>query len=694
MARIRIGNEQGYLPNCNYIQEANFDAGNHSPIVNFTGKYNGNGKSISNLKNCLIQNLQGDGAVRNLVVKDSNIKSEVKLTEGSGKTVRKADALAFIACSMEQQSNLENNTVQHSSIEFKRETDDANPLQYSQVGMLAGEIKNSASLKGNRIEQKSTIDIRGVGINAGMVTGQALDTSVIDSNDIDQCKLSISGGLGTGYKGTFIEGPHLIIREWGVNINAGLVVGKISGDAEGKVTVRDSILTENELVTSDKIAAANVGGVAARADHAVINNTQAHNNTIKLNFRQKGHIAVVVADASHCEIRGTIASDNDVQVKSMERYNYFKYNPSLLGVVTAGCYNSKIENTRDINSKLVNGGAKNYFPLPELAGHAAVAAAFSHGCTIRNTTATGTRIETNGQRGSVAIAAVFNYGRTKVHQTTAIDCQLSAIGPDRDGLKTEGSGAVAVAVGSGRGVFGVISDTTACNSNIKGFHTGIAAGYPDREFPGTVACSTNLTSWANGNSMLDNSGCVEEKCPKESTDAPPTRLTTTTTTTTAGTGGDHATTDALSSTLGTPGDSTVTPATTDNPDYPSYSPSAKTVTASPSQPLPSATVSSSLVNGTDNQTFSPLNADEVDAGIPLPTLAAGVAAGVLTGGIVLYASYQWYQGYQQGLRGTALALRPITRIRDAICCHAPAIMENKRDSMELVSLRPTFESEA
>ncbi len=68
-------------------------------------------------------------------------------------------------------------------------------------------------------------------------------------------------------------------------------------------------------------------------------------------------------------------------------------------------------------------------------------------------------------------------------------------------------------------------------------------------------------------------------------------------------------------------------------------------------------------------------------------MAGGGAAGILTGGFILYAIYQWYQGYRRGLRGAKLALRPITRISDAICCQAPA-MGKKADSMELVSLQP------
>ncbi|WP_206679393.1 hypothetical protein [Endozoicomonas acroporae] len=169
----------------------------------------------------------------------------------------------------------------------------------------------------------------------------------------------------------------------------------------------------------------------------------------------------------------------------------------------------------------------------------------------------------------------------------------------------------------------------------------------------------------------------EANCPTESTDAPSTRLTTTTTTDDS----VQTTSDVLSSPLETWGNSTVTLTTTDSTDYPNYSPSAKT---SLSTSLSSSPDSSSVNTADNGNTSSLLNTDEVDAGIPLPTLAGGAAAGILTGGIILYASYQWY--HQQGLRGTKLALRPITCISDAICCHSPA-MGKKTDSMELVSLR-------
>ncbi|WP_257284868.1 hypothetical protein, partial [Endozoicomonas sp. SESOKO1] len=457
----KIGIDRCYPPSGEYEQKVNIDAGNeHTPIKDFTGKYNGNGKRIRNLNNCLFQNLKGE--VRNLVIKDSRIERSGKpggpQMEPGYATAAKKDALAFIACTMEQQASQKNNTVQHSNIKITAtptvyiERDRPTHLQNRQVGMLAGEVKGEASLKGNRIED-STIDIAGAGINAGMVTGQALGTSVIDSNDIDGCNVVISGQF-TGYLSITvfkIRGLKWTEKKWGTNINAGLVAGKISGNEREKVIVSKSTLTGSTLETFGKykkIWAANGGGVAGKADHAIISDTEAHDNSITLNSMERGHLAVVVADAANCEIRGTIASSNRLHAdgKVQVPNNIYKLNPNLVGVVTAGCLNSKIKNTQDINSILVNQGAQNFKPSPGDGGHAAVAAAFSNGCTIRNTTATGTRIETNGQIGSVAIAVAFNHQGTKVSQTTAIDCQLLAIGPGRDGRNTIGNAAVAVAV--------------------------------------------------------------------------------------------------------------------------------------------------------------------------------------------------------------------------------------------------------
>lgn len=39
---------------------------------------------------------------------------------------------------------------------------------------------------------------------------------------------------------------------------------------------------------------------------------------------------------------------------------------------------------------------------------------------------------------------------------------------------------------------------------------------------------------------------------------------------------------------------------------------------------------------------------------------------MIAGGVTLYALYQWYHGYQQGLKGKALAIYPLTRIKEAI----------------------------
>ena len=316
------------------------------------------------------------------------------------------------------------------------------------------------------------------------------------------------------------------------------------------------------------------------------------------------------------------------------------------GIVTASCAQSTIKHTLAEHNELF------------CVGKVAVATAYLEDkCEIHNTTARNMIIEArqgaNNQTAAAIAAASFGrhaFYNNKISQTTAIDCQISAQG-------TNGYAAVGAGYRGARGLV-TISDTTACNSHIKGAHAGIAAGDTAHPFMRTLACNTTL------NARLENSGCAKANCPKESTDAPHTRLTTTTTagsdqTTTLSTSlpsSQMASSQASSPMLTTSElpSSAVAGSTFSTSTTSQLTSSATSSTATQRQPVPSATVPSASVNGTDKHTILPLNHDEVDTGIPVPALVGGVAAGVLTGGMVLYASYKLYQGYQEGLSVTEI----------------------------------------
>ncbi|WP_422447544.1 MULTISPECIES: hypothetical protein [unclassified Endozoicomonas] len=654
----KIGNKPCYPPNGKYEQIADIDVENHSPIPGFTGEYNGNGKSISNLNNCLFLLVKDGGVVRDVVVKNASISINDRRSYGNK---------GIIACEASGHSLLKNNTVEHSDFKLVRGG------QGMMMGMLAGEIRNNSKLESNQVKN-SAMNVNTIGLrsaSAGILTGRARGSASLDSNSIDHCNITAS---------------HKESIFWS---ESETFTGLIAGSMDDNVTVSNSRLTNNRLVDNTRLV--NAGGVAGWASGTTIEGTHAINNSMlsQIWFAPDPKIAVVVANAVKCRISDTTAINNRLELKEGYGETSWESAPAT-GIVTASCDQSTIKNTLAEHNELFS------------VGKVAVATAYIEDkCEIRNTTARNIKIEArqgdNDQSAAAIAAASFGtkaFYNNKISQTTAIDCQISAQG-------TNGYAAVGAAY-RGRG-YVTISDTTVCNSNIKGTHAGIAAGDTNHPFTRTLACKTTL------NTRLENSGCAEANCPKESTDAPPTQLNTTTTA-----GSYQATTDALSSPLETPASSTTTSELSSSTVAPSIfststtsqlassatSPTAlfsgrdqpttvdrhlslKTVTAAPRQPLPSATVSSSLVNGTNDHTISPLNNDEVDAGIPVPALAGWVAAGILTGGILLYACYQWYQGYQQGLTGKALALRPMTRIRDAICCHP------KADSLELVSLQPS-----
>ncbi|WP_422460999.1 hypothetical protein [Endozoicomonas sp. ALB115] len=597
----KIGNKQelcandedAYPANGKYIQTANIDAGNnHDPIKGFTGDYNGNGNSISNLNDCLFKLVDG-GKVRNLVIQNASV-----IIDSYGSLDNDNKGQGVVVCKAEGKAQLKNNTVEDSNVKLLKVRGKVN------LGMLAGEVLDNTKLEGNQVRHSSmSADIiYGYSdASVGILTGTASDSEFKD-NAIDYCQLT-TDQTDNGSQGKF----------------AGLMAGEMC-----KVKIWNSCLTNNRMVANTKVVVA--GGVAGKARQTTIEGTRAINNTM---LAQRGDtnsikIAVIIADALNCTIRDTIAMDNEL-ISEGKRGSYRRL---CAGIVTAECHSSTIENTLAKDSDLSS------------KGNVAVASAHDYMCNIRNTTARNITITARAEHNkaihvaAIAKAEVQCHARTKyeIKQTTAIDCRISAEG-------INGYAAVGVGFETYRQhSCQTISDTTACNTTIKGNHAGIVAGYyREHSSTRTRACNTTV------NGQSENPDCSKANCLRETTDAPATQLTTATTT-----GSNKTTTDFFNTSP--PTSSPVS--TTDNVD------------------------TSSLL----------LNADEVDAGIPLPAMAGAVVAGILTGGIILYASYQWYQGYQQGLRGTKLALRPITCIKDAIFCHAPA-MGYKRDSMELVSLR-------
>ncbi|MBO9495918.1 hypothetical protein J7438_17780 [Thalassotalea sp. G20_0] len=598
----KVGKDSCYPASGNYTQTTDIDAGNHSPIPHFTGEYNGNGNTISNLKGCLFNSLEGNGTVRNLAITNGHIdRAGLPGANDTG-------SAALVACTMSGGSRQENIVVENSKINVTAEQPDVK--QHRQLGMLAGKMNDSAVLKDNQINNVK-IAIQGSGIDVGMLAGQALDRATIDSNQVKNCKVDLSG-FGSG---------RLILKRSRAetNINIGLIAGKMVGNEHNNVVVKNSTLIHNRIESSEGIWAANIGGVAGRADFARIEDTQAHNQN-KIQYHSKvidGRIAMVVADARHCTILNTNTSYNHLQLTTAKTYLPAHH----VGIVTADCHNSIIKDTLDIDSDLelsssIRGGS---------GGHAAVAAAVAEGCSIHNTTAIGTKIAAETYNSSVAIVVAFNNANTTVHRTTAVDCELFAWKKNTNSYT--GSAAVGVAAGR-QDNFARISDTRDCGSTIKGYRAGIAAVDPDRCLSGTFACNTELTSFADGISTTVNLACDNASCP--ATD----RADIVTV----------ATSDRIPCTIKHLS-STVIPSRQNGPS-----------------------LSAAAGNGTVNSTASALhnNSEEVDVEFPTALTGGIVAGGMIAGGVTLYALYQWYQGYWQGLKGKALAIYPLTRIKETI----------------------------
>ncbi|MBO9482352.1 hypothetical protein [Salinisphaera sp. G21_0] len=604
----KVGKDSCYPASGNYTQTTDIDAGNHSPIPHFTGEYNGNGNAISNLKGCLFNSLEGNGTVRNLAITNGHIdRAGLPGANDTG-------SAALVACTMSEFSRQENIVVENSTIKVTAEQPWVK--QHRQLGMLAGKMNDSAILRDNQINNVN-ITIQGSGIDAGMLAGQALDRATIDSNQVKDCNVSLSG-CSSGLR-------NRCLPEAETNINIGLIAGKTVGNEHHDVVVKNSTLIHNKIDSSSEIFGANIGGVAGRAEHTRIEGTRAHRQN-KINYQSmvEGRLAMVVADARQCTVLNTTTCDNNLQARANS------ISPVHVGIVTADCHKSTIKHTLDEDSALelshssFGGGS---------GGHAAVAAAVADGCNIHNTTARETIIDAETNNSSVAIAVAFNDANTTVHRTTAVDCGLLAWKKDTNSYT--GSAAVGVAAGRNDN-FGRVSDTKACGGEIKGYHAGIAAGDHSRNFSDTYACNTELTSFADGISTTVNLACDNTSCPAtDRADSEPSELADIATV---------ATSDRIPATI-----------------------KHMSSTVIPSRQNGSS-LSAAPGNGTINSTASALhnNSEEVPVDFPAALTGGIVAGGMIAGGVTLYALYQWHQGYRQGLKGKALAIYPLTRIKDAI----------------------------
>ncbi|WP_257286457.1 hypothetical protein [Endozoicomonas sp. SESOKO1] len=690
----KIGKEPCFPRNGTYTQMADkINAANLPPIRHFTGDYYGNNKTIELSNNCLFEEVEGNGRVRQLVVTGAGIRS-----------VRWRAPRAAIACQMSGSSTLEGNRVEYSKIHVT--TQDQTPL-----GMLTGVMNGDATLRDNQVIH-STINVHRYALRgesyksiAGMLTGIARGNSRIDNNRVEKCEITATA------------------RDFGLDPNPriALVAGLID---RSNVKVRNSTLIDNKMTLTTKTGLG--GGVAGVAYNCLIEGTQAIGNNFRIrrgaNSRNRGtHSAVVVGYAHGCTIRDTRATDNHLKADQTS------YHGSRLGIVTAECVNSEIQNTLAVNSTIVTDGAKGYAPKHlsfeergRSAGHAGVAAGYANGCEIEGTKAVEVTVKNRDTFGGAAIAAAYNRDGTEVSRTTAIKCDIAAEGNWGDGR--EGYGAVGIAMDHYDNFnFGIITNTSACETTIQGKYTGIAAGksWHNDQVDGVFACNTRLTNFGQP-TRIDNTGCADSDCPgaNPGTESPPTSPTTA-----------AVSRHELKSSLLDSSPSAM-PAVSSQPVssviQPSSSPSLETsgafgsvTSSSPetthttriddastrhmhstelsretSHTLPATTTSSAItmptsaVNGTNNGNVSARynsNNEEVDVGMPM-AMPWGIAAGVVAVGATALAAYDWYKAYKEGVRGKELVIHPFKQIKEAFCCDSTAT-DNRVNRMELITFK-------
>ncbi|MBO9496506.1 hypothetical protein J7438_20830 [Thalassotalea sp. G20_0] len=346
----KIGRDSGYLLSGYYFQTANIDGGELlQPIGSdgqaFTGKYNGQGYTIENLRDCFMKNLKGE--VDSLRFTDANISSS------SGPT-------AVVACKVSRSGTVNNIRVENADVNNRRDKAaiiggeiDGNVANITAVdcsvsagkhaGIGGGAVLSEGTLA-NLTAIKCTVESSGysydVGIGAGQVSGSIADITAIN------CSVTTlrhgDAGIGAGAAYTRYPYPGGVVSNTLANTIAINCIVKTSGKGDagigvGKVIGRQAYTVANTTAinctveTSGDRADAGIG--AGSIDDGTIANTMAFNCTVKTSGKTAN---AGIGTARH----GTVVNTKAVNTTVESRYADAKIrggsNPTICNVRVNG----------------------------------------------------------------------------------------------------------------------------------------------------------------------------------------------------------------------------------------------------------------------------------------------------------------------------------------------------------------------
>ncbi|WP_422462932.1 hypothetical protein [Endozoicomonas sp. ALB115] len=416
----RIGRDPCYPLNGTYQQTADIVATRDFQSIGsdtdpFTGQYDGQCRTISDLPDCLVDTLKG--SISHLHLTGANIINSRKVTglaacvvdiNGTVSGVRAGNArvstwgyrtYAGIGGG-EVKGTVANITAVDSTVETSGERG------YAGIG---GGMVHDGGVVANTTAVDSRVETSGerayTGIGGGWVSGMVANTTAVNSkvktNKGQLARAGIGGGLVTdGAKVANTRAVNSTVETSGEGADAGIGGGWVNRNA----TVANTTAVNSRVETSGKGAYAGIGGGQV-TQNAKVANTTAVNSTVETSG--KSGCAGIGGGAvfNQGTVNYTTAVDSTVKTSGKKAY-------AGIGLGQVGD-RATVAHTTAVNSRVETSGDDAHAGI-------GVGAVFDQG-TVANTTAVNSTVKTSGEDTNARIAVGGQGSGTTVANTTAVN---------------------------------------------------------------------------------------------------------------------------------------------------------------------------------------------------------------------------------------------------------------------------------
>ncbi|MGI2029865.1 hypothetical protein [Endozoicomonas acroporae] len=412
----------------------------------FTGKLDGNYRTIGKLSKCLVKHLSAEGRIENLTLSDAKIIS--------------TDPAGVVACKMSDNAKISNIRVERADVTTKVKS-----RAYAAIGVgkvnSGGTITNMTALN---CTVKTSVRKAYAGIGAGNLDNGAVNNMTAENCDVTTEFDNGHAGIGAGFLKSgavnYMTAENCNVTTGFDNAHAGIGVGNLE---KGAVNNMDAVNC-NVIVKGHRGYAGIGAGLSAGG---IVSNTMAVN--------------------CHVEIEGERENAGGIGVGKLD---YFR------PIITKANYTNLRRKVANIKGKVTNTTALNCTVTTRKPyTYAGIGVGVSRKGTVSHTTAVNCNVETEGKYADAGIGAGSSV-TSNVSHTAAFNCNVKTISEYAD-----------AGIGAGSSDTGNVSHTTAVNCTVittgSEANAGIGAGSIMGK-QGSIANTTVINSTVVSNDTIAN----------------------------------------------------------------------------------------------------------------------------------------------------------------------------------------------